>query len=305
MRRRHPVLLSAVVATAMAIGISLAPVASQAADTPEGAVNALIDTLLAKQFDAISGLVCEAQRDAAIAEFDLASQFGPTAQQVVDAMTLSVDDRAVTKLTEEGDDATVQLGGTLRLAFDETAIRAWVVSQLEAAGQPTDDASVEAIMVNIRASAAEGQALDDVVQVRRENGQWLVCDDFDDRPDDLCALLPVEEINPLSPVAFEVPAPSRDTCLYTATVDGLYTAPLTISLSYYESDLDEARTTFPEATDSTVADRPALVVPADGVIVDVGERTLHVDAGGMTVHGVDPVAFATSLAELLIPRLPQ
>ena len=71
MRRRTPLLLSAALAMTVSLMPGLAPLVARAADTPDGAVNAVLDAIVSKQWDAIGPLVCEAKREEVAAQFDL------------------------------------------------------------------------------------------------------------------------------------------------------------------------------------------------------------------------------------------
>ena len=56
---------------------------------------------------------------------------------------------------------------------------------LEVSGQPTDDASIDQFMGFFLSSMEEGTDLSSTVDVIREGGEWLMCDDLEeDTPDE-------------------------------------------------------------------------------------------------------------------------
>lgn len=116
--------------------------------------------------------------------------------------------------------------------------------------------------------------------------------------DSLCDAIDLEALNALGP-QYEVPMfGSPELCAYqTATGDA------TLAIVITGISLDLIRASAPEGSETVVADRPA--VAADGVLyIDIGEGTLSIapDLSG-DVTGVDPIAYATSVGELVLPTV--
>ena len=171
--------LTLAVAGAVALAAAGGTPVARAAETPEGAVDAVLDAITARDWDAIGPLVCDDERDAVTAVFDLRralSSDGVDAGPLAEALTVTIDGRSVTPLGASGDRATVQVAGVLRLEADEAAARAWVRDSLAASGQPTDDATIDQFLGFFTAALAEGTDLASSVEVIRQDGAWLLCD---------------------------------------------------------------------------------------------------------------------------------
>jgi len=316
------VLLSAVLAVALTVMPGLATLVVRAADTPDGAVNAVLDTFISKQFDLLGPLVCEEKREEIIAEFDLRSLFGGEgvdAQPLVDAMTLSIDDRSVGVLSEDGDTASVQIGGTLRMVIDDAAARAWAKATLEAIGQPADDASIEAYM-GFFTLMVEGTPIDATVEVVRTDGQWLMCDDLESgEPEEsydpnatappavnpLCGLMTVEELNTLSPLVFALVTPTDGGCTYDPDYEATGSF-YSVSIYLQEGELSFLKEVWPDGQDLTIAGKEAWGTET-ATWVDIGDGIIAIQpvifASGDDEQ-VDVIALATAIGEIIVPRLP-
>jgi hypothetical protein len=323
MRRRSPVILSAALAMALSVMPGLTPLAARAADTPDAAVNAVLDAIVAKQFDQVGSLVCEEKRDEVLAQFDLSASFssgGVDAQPLVDSMTLSIDGRDVSVLSEEGDTASVEIAGTLKIAFDEAAAREWVKASLEAAGQPVDDATVDQFMGFLTSTMAEGTDISSTVEVVREGGQWLMCDDMSTEDPEasydpnatpepitnpLCDLLTVEELNGLSPLVFATATPTQDGCTYDSDYDASGEF-FSLSLYLQEGELSFLKDVWGEGKDLTIAGKAAWGTET-ATWVDLGDGLLAIQPvllGAGDSAALDLVTFAAAVGEIVVPRLP-
>ena len=307
-------LVSAGLALTMTVVPGLEPLVARGAGTPDGAVNALLDVVIAKQFDQIGPLVCESRRDELIAEFDLVRAFssdGIDAQPLVDAMTLTVDGRDVSVVSEEGDDSTVHVDGTLRIAVDENAAKEWLRTSLEALGQSADDATIDQFLSSIMGRLGNIPVSSDV-DVVREDGQWLVCDRLQgDLPGETfdaagglasCDLITADELNTLSAMVFAPPTLDAGWCSYNAldATNDFYSVILRLE----DGDLESVKAAFPDGADATIAGLPAWGSSA-ATWVDIGDQLLVVQPllMGADSAEVDPIAFAAAIANIAIPRL--
>jgi hypothetical protein len=298
----------------------MAPVAVRAADTPDGAVIAVLDTVVAKDWDGIAPLVCEEKREEVAETFNLESSFssdGVDAGALVDAMSLSIPDRSVTVLSEVGDTATVEMAGTLMIAVDRDGARDWIRQTLEATEQPTDDATVEQYLDFFIASLEEGEDISATVDVVRENGAWLLCDDmigedpgesFDpgasappvENP--LCDLMTIEELNAATGLAFVSTSPYTDGCTWDSDFDTEY---YNVSVYREEGELDFIKQVWTDGQDLTIAGLPAWATDL-GTWVDLGDGLLNILPyleGAPSTEALDPIAFAQTVGEIVVPRL--
>ncbi len=314
--RRSSLLLSAmlVVSASLAAGLT-----AQAADTPEGAVDALLDTILAKDWDGLAPLVCEAKRDEVAAQFDLTQVYGGEgidAGPLVDAMALRIDGRAVSLLSEVEGTASVQLRGTLHIAVDAAVAREWVRQSLEATGQPTDDTTVEQFLAFFLESMEEGSDLTSTVDVTREAGDWRVCDDLVDDPgasfdpgaslpppvDPLCDLMTPAELNAATGLLFVSATPYDGGCSWDSDAADEY---YNVSIYREDGDLEFIKQVWTDGQDVTIGGMPAWATP-DGTWVDLGNGLLTIMPyldGAASTASVDPVAFARTVGDIVVARL--
>jgi hypothetical protein len=233
-------------------------------------------------------------------------------------MTFTIDGRDVSLLSEEGDTASVQMSGTLRVTIDETLARDWMKSLLEEVGQPTDDATVDTFLAEMTADMAEGEDLTATVEVIRENGEWLVCDDLSgEEPsetfdpgaslppveDALCDLMTIEEANTATGLSFVTTTPYSGGCSWDSDImsDDYYS----VSIYREDGDLEFIKGVW-EGEDVTIGGRPAWTTD-NGTWVDLGDGLLVVmpwllsDGAQETIDGRD---LAIKVGEIVVPRLP-
>jgi len=117
--------------------------------------------------------------------------------------------------------------------------------------------------------------------------------------DSLCAAISVDELAALGPLSYEPPAQGAPSYCVFEAADGSYTLTLATTEISYELMRD------PEAEEYSPGGRPATGVEG-GVFVDLGEERLAVtlDPGDSPdAAGLDPVEYALSVAEIVVPAL--
>jgi hypothetical protein len=264
----------------LALGLALTAavpgVPATAQETPEDVVNQLLDTIAAKEFDRVGDLACADERASVVAQFDVAASFsdipGLDGEAFLEAFEFSVEDRSVTLLSQEGDEASVDISATLAMSMDAEAARPFIVTILESSGVEVTDEMIEQGLATFMSGTEEGQQLDATVRVVREDGAWLICDDLSDSDGErgdveasptaaegnLCGLASLEELNSLGSLAYATAdASAAGSCLYlpeeTSPHHSLY-----LLLDPTFTDIESLRTIFPDAEELSVADHPAL-----------------------------------------------
>lgn len=322
MRRPSSLLLPAVLAVALSILPGLGSVGVRAADTPDGAVDALLDTIVSGEWDRIGPLVCEEKREEVLAEYDLVATFGGDGldpQPLIDSLAFAIEGRRVTLLSETGDTGSVNVAGTLMASVDTEAARAWMVELLETFEQPTDEATVDQFLGEMLADLAQGSTLDATVDVVRVDGEWLVCDDLrSDAPEEsfdpdatiapvegaLCDLMSIEELNAATGLAFTDTVPFEGGCSWDADI--MSDDYFNVSAYLEEGDLDVVRSVWTQGTEVTIAGFPAWAT-VNGTWVDLGDGLLTIMpwlTGESATGTIDPVALAAAVAAIVVPRLP-
>lgn len=148
---------------------------------PVGAVNNLLNAVKAKQFTTIAPMICAAKRDSLSQSLNPMSALGSAApgvnvQSILDAMTIDYTGLSVTQVSQNGDSAVVAIKGQLAITIDPAKMKDVVKTILAAAGQPTDDATIQQMLPLMTSAMASTKAMDSQVNVVKENGAWLVCD---------------------------------------------------------------------------------------------------------------------------------
>jgi len=236
-------------------------------------------------------------------------------------MTLTIDGRDVHQVSVSGDTASVHVGGTLRIAVDTIAAHDWVVASLYAAGQPTDQESVDQFLGFLTASFQEGTPIDVNAEVDRgKNGQWLLCDDLSgDSPDasfdpnaspepitdPLCDLMTVQELDGLSPLVFTSASPTTDGCTYDSDHDASGSF-YSVSVYLQDGQLSFLKEVWTDGKDVQVAGKDAWATQT-ATWVDLGDRVLAIQPvllGSGDAEQVDAITLATAIGEIVVPRLP-
>lgn len=149
-----------------------------AANDPVGTVKAAMQAVVDKKFDQLAELTCAAQKDSVKNAFNPAGALGATgvdATKILDAMTITMQNPEYTKVSEDSDKAVVQMKGTLSIKFDKEKLKAVMKDVLKAQGQEVSDDQLSAGLDMIAGQLEQGQALDQKVDVIKENGKWVFC----------------------------------------------------------------------------------------------------------------------------------
>ncbi len=167
----------------LVIVMSLVGCGSSSGGDPVGAVNAVINAFKSKDFAAIAPLICAAKRDVVAAEMDPAQALasaapGVTASQIIDAISIDVQNFTATQASISGTSAVVNVTGTITINMDPTKARDIIRSVLAAAAEPTDDATIDQVLPVMTASISKPNDISGPVNVTQEGGVWLVCDDL-------------------------------------------------------------------------------------------------------------------------------
>ena len=317
-RRRDPLPRLAALAMAVSVVSGLAALPARAADSPAGAVDAVLDAIVAGEPGSLDPLVCAQRRGGVDVVLDLAGALGGGVVDVgalLDGATVALDDRSVMVVAETADAASVAIDGQLRITVDPTVARAWLRAGLEAAGQPAPDAVVDWYLEGLLTILEDGIPMATAVHVVREGSEWLLCDvirtglafnpDVTPTPitGALCDLMTVDELNAATGFAFLTATPFQRGCQWDAEVASGYH---TVSLRTEQGELDEITAVWMRGRELTVAGRPAWAT-SSGTWVDLGDGLLAIlpQLDGATVAGsMDAITFGRTVAELVVPRLP-
>lgn len=147
---------------------------------PAGAVKDAFGAAQSGGFAGLANFACAAQKDKAsglLGGGDLSplASAGIDPQALLTAMKFSFSDLQTTLVSGSGTSAKVHVTGTMKIDFDQAAMREIMKRVLGANGGPTDDATLTIAMNTIAGKMSQTKALDEDVNVVNEGGRWLIC----------------------------------------------------------------------------------------------------------------------------------
>lgn len=308
-------------ATALVLSGAMA-LPALAADSPEAAVNELVDAVTSGDYAAIDTLVCEAEREAVRAQLDPSEAMGLGGDDF--PISFRIEDRNVELVSEDGDTATLALTGTMSMDVATDDIEAIAMQMLEADMGEMSDEDVEAMLPFITMALSQTSPLDEEITAVREDGEWVVCgglgeepvDDFDDdfggvtnvSSEGVCGLVTPEELTAAGQLEYDTSSGFvLSMCSYSSSDFEMYhTATVTVEL---DSDAEYTATAYGANQELEVAGARAFTSP-DGntpLIVQVGPDMLNISIWPPETppEGYDGLAQSIAIAELFVPRIPE
>lgn len=170
--------LSILVVIVMVLGVLLSACGGGAASDPAGVVKDMMQAVTNKQFDKVADFACAAQKDQIKNAFNPAGALGAAGidvNKMLDAMTISFSNADITKVSESGDKATVQVKGTLSIKVDREKFKSFLADVMKAQGQTVSDDMLNTVLDQAASQFEKGQDINSQVDVVKENGKWLVC----------------------------------------------------------------------------------------------------------------------------------
>jgi hypothetical protein len=171
--------LSVVMIAVIVLSTLLAACGGGVASDPVGVAKAAMQAVVDEKFDQLAELTCAAQKDKVKQSFNLAGAFGASgvdAAKILDTMTISFQNPEYAKVSEEGDKAVVQIKGKMLIKFDREKLKPILKEVLKARGQQnTEDDVLNVQLDMIEIQSAQGQDMDEKVNIVKENGKWAFC----------------------------------------------------------------------------------------------------------------------------------
>ena len=182
--RHHPSLASVLLALTLVALPGGALAAEPSPTDPVATVDGLLDTIVAKDFAGVAPFVCADKRQVIAQRFDLEQALGALGAGVdvaslLAGMSVTIDGRSVTLVSNDGTTAQVAVAGTLTPTVDPVVAREFLRQLLTSSGQEVTDALLDQYQPMLIAQLEATQDLADPgITVVLEGGAWLVCDDF-------------------------------------------------------------------------------------------------------------------------------
>jgi len=195
----------AILASGLALALTVGALPVSAQDSPETPVVGLLDALSEKRFSDLGTYFCPefaAQAEGLDLTGAMAASLpaGIDIQLLLDSLVFSVEGLDVSVADETDTSALVSVDATLTMSVDSTAAVPLMLSVFEQFGlEPTEEMLATAIAEMEGEMVAEPQVIsEDVTVTRGEDGAWLICSAFGE--DD-----PIPDVSEASPVVEESP----------------------------------------------------------------------------------------------------
>ena len=152
-------------------------------EAPGEVVKKVVDAMTTMDFDGASEFICADQKtefQGSMTEgFAELEEMGMDPDELLDAFKIGVKDMKYETQSEDGDKAVVKVTGSLSLDFDTEKLKSFFKQAAEAAGQPVSDEELDMVVNIFNAMGGQEAPLDGNVDLVKEDGEWVVCDDLD------------------------------------------------------------------------------------------------------------------------------
>lgn len=296
------------------------PTPAAAADSPEGAVNDVLDIALTRDYPRFETAVCADKRDRAAEVLDITAQMGLDADPaLLEDLVMEIRDRSFEVISDDGQTALVRVMATSSMSYPEDQVEDLVRAMLEADRGPDDPVTDEemAFALPLMGGVLNGTfPMDEEVTVVLEDGEWRVCGGFglDEEPlpgfepsvssEGLCGLVSPEEVSSVATLEYDSSSGFESFCSYSTSAFEDYHAA---QVSYF------GRTALADVAGIYGADQAVEVagLPAaasgpeafsDVLFTQIGDGILQVSIqADEPPDGFDWLTEATLISELFVP----
>ena len=151
-------------------------------DEPVDVAKNVMQAMGKMDFDEASKYFCEARKsdldDALVSGFEELEAMGMDPDELLDAFILELSDMKYEEKSKDGDKAVVHVTGSMKLDFNSDKLKDFFKKAAEAAGETVTDEELDFIVEMIASSAAQEEDLDEDLELIKEDGKWVVCDDL-------------------------------------------------------------------------------------------------------------------------------
>lgn len=150
---------------------------------PSATVRDMMATVTAGNYDKIADYACAAQKEQITKQFDPsgilggdAGALGLTPADLKQVIKFTVTGLDVKEKSKDATKAVVAMTGKMKIDINKDKFKELMKKALQAAGQPADDATLNAAMGMIDTIAGQEQDISSDISLVNEGGKWLVCD---------------------------------------------------------------------------------------------------------------------------------
>lgn len=151
------------------------------ANDPSGSVTNALAAVSSGGLSKITDFACAAHKNDLIDAFGggnaaALAAAGVKTEDVLNAMSMQFTNVAVKELSKTDTTAKVHVTADMKVSFDKDKFKALMKTVLAAQGQPTDDATLDAMLNGMSGMLEQTQKFDEDVDVVNEGGKWLLCE---------------------------------------------------------------------------------------------------------------------------------
>jgi hypothetical protein len=149
---------------------------------PAGVVEKVANAMQTLDIERVQEYMCSERKDALKSDLDSGfaelESMGLDPDELLDAFKIKMSDMKYEEKSAEGDKAVVHVSGTMAMEFDTEKLKSFLKKAAEASGEEVSDDQVD-FMVNMFSGMSGQEApIDGDVQLVKEDGKWVVCDDL-------------------------------------------------------------------------------------------------------------------------------
>lgn len=152
-------------------------------DAPVDVVKSVVTAMEKLDVDEASEHFCNARKaeldDTLASGFEDLEALGMDPDELLEAFKLEMKDMEYEEKSKDGDKAVVRVSGSISLGFDTDKLKSFLKEAAEATGETVTDEQLDFVVSMFSAMAGQEAPFDGEVELIKEDGDWVVCDDID------------------------------------------------------------------------------------------------------------------------------
>jgi hypothetical protein len=152
-------------------------------ENPTDVVEKVVDAMGTLDVEEASKYFCQERQDELAqtleSGFEELEALGMNPDDLLDAFKLNMTDMKYEEKSKDGDKAVVSVSGKMSLDFDTDKLKEFFRQAAEAAGQEVTDEQLDMMIGMFSAMGGQEAPIDGDVELVKEDGKWVVCDELD------------------------------------------------------------------------------------------------------------------------------
>lgn len=179
---RHSRLLAVAFTAALAIAACSGGGSGPSANDPASSVKAGLEAAESGGVNKMLEYVCAAQKDeintALTGGLEGLEGSGVDVAALMNSVKFDLENVQTNEVSRNGNNAVVHVKGTMKMTFDQAALKDMMKKVMEAQGLPADDATIDMALQAMGSALSQATELDEDIDVVNEGGKWLICSDI-------------------------------------------------------------------------------------------------------------------------------